>query len=352
MGMPNEEQAVKSPAKETTDQPSEKATPKNLREAVDFFNADQARAAEKTAAKPPVEEEKGQGKEEEKPCSECEEGQEKSGSDEATLFIVDKDGKKTPLKFKADGKEFAPDSIDKALMYLSGGVHANSRLEEINQAAEVMKAMFEAIQSGKLVPGQLKGDGKGAEEEKEPEEDLSTLDPDLKKEVEKRKGLEKEFKKLSEDNKALKGFMASRLFSEEKKAIDNEIEKHKKTYYLAADTPSMVQRIWRLLKEVDEKTNKPTYSVEEAMKKIHDEESGRFKRFIKEHPEHQDKETIISEFIKSREEKNAAPVGSPSGAPAGGAPAGEKKKSYKNLREAIVDANAWLEQQRRAGKAS
>ncbi|HUU38005.1 MAG TPA: hypothetical protein VMW46_07375 [Candidatus Desulfaltia sp.] len=346
----NEEQAVKSSATEATVQPSEKATPKSMREAINLFNEDQAKSAEKAGAKPSEEEEKGQGKEKKEPCPECEKSDEELLGEGTPLYIVDKDGKKTPLKFKADGKEHSPDSIEKALMYMSGGVHANTRLEEINQAAEVLKAMFDAINSGKLQPGQLKGDGKRAEEEKEPEEDLSTLDPDLRKEVEIRKGLQKELEKQKKDTQSLKTFMASRLFSEEKKSIDTEIEKHKKPYYLAADTPSMVTRIWGLLRKVDEKTKQPTYTVEEAMKEIHNEELSRFKKFVKEHPEQQDKEAIISDFIKTREEKNAAPVGSPSGAPAGGAPTGEKKAKYKSLREAVADANVWLEEQKRAAK--
>lgn len=348
MEKPSEDQAAKSSTEETTAQPSGKATPKSVREAIELFNADQVRSAGEKETEPSAEEGKGQGKEDKEPCPECEESQKEGEGEEATLYFVDKDGKKTPVRFKSDGKDYTPDSIEKALMYMSGGVHANTRLAEINQAAEVMKAMFEAINSGKLQPGQLQGKGNGAEEEVE-EEDLSSLDPDLKREVEKRKELEKELSKVKKDSQSLKTFMASRLFAEEKKSIETEIEKHKKTYFLAADTPSMVKRIWGLLRETDEK-DQPKYTVEGAMKEIHNEELSRFKRFVKEHPEHQDKDTIISEFIKSREEKNAPPVGSPSGSPAGGAPTGEQKKKYKNLKEAIADANVWLDQQRRAGK--
>jgi len=350
------EKAPVSSTQEQTGQPSERVSPKSLRDAFSSFEVEQAREAERPAAEPSKakEEVQDKGKVEKEPCPECEESQDKGeeGGTETPLYILDKDGNKHPLRFKADGKEYVPDSVEKLMTWAGLGVHANAKLQEVNQAAELMKTMFEAIQQGKITIPQAQKALQGSEEPEAQEgdaEELAVLDPDLKREIERRRTLEKKLATIEKEHSSLKAFVAGRLFKEEKQAIDSDIEKHKKTYFLSTDSPSQVKRIWGLLKEVDEKTGAPTYTVEAAMKKIHEEEIGRFKRFIKEHPEHQDKDAIISAFLKEREEKEA-PVAAPSGQPAGGAPVGKDRPKFKNLRESIDAANVWLDEQRRAGK--
>ena len=122
----DKEKEVEPSAEEKDDKPSE-FTGGPGEAAAQFFK-------EKEVEEEPPEKEP-EVKPEEKPSEEKEEVVEETPPD-PHLWIVDKDGNKTPLIVKADGKLHAPDKVDKALQWGGLGVHANTVLEGVKKDKE------------------------------------------------------------------------------------------------------------------------------------------------------------------------------------------------------------------------
>ncbi|MEA3421116.1 MAG: hypothetical protein U9Q97_05505, partial [Acidobacteriota bacterium] len=147
-------------------------------------------------------EEKTRASSEEKPEAKEEKPSETPEEDE--LWLVDKAGNKTPAVFKADGKEYRPKEVAKALQYMSLGVHGNVKTEELNRKlAEVEKAepflkmIKEAYDGGRLV---VDGKRVGEKETKgeEEEEDIFE-DEEAKKNREKMEALEKDVSEMKKE---------------------------------------------------------------------------------------------------------------------------------------------------------
>ena len=97
---------------------------------------------------------------------------------------------------------------------------------------------------------------------------------------------------------------------------------------------------------------KPKFTPEEAIKRSHESMIAHVKKLVKEHPEEFiDEKEIATKFLAKKEEREEAPVGSPSELPAG--EAGDKKpKEFKNLKEAVAAGFEQLEKKAEAAEKS
>ena len=301
-----EEEKVIEPSKEEekVEEPSE---PIGAKEAADQFYKEQAEAekekpSEKEAETKPEEKVSEEEVSEEKPV-------------EPSLFIVDEKGEKTPLIFKANGKEIAPSEVEKVKTYLSLGVHANTvveeakkKTEEFEKAEPILNMLLDAYKQNKLsVEGKLISPSKEEKVEEEPEEEEDvTKDPELSKAESRIKALE---------DTQLKSFM-----DKQKGKIDSEITEHRKTNFAAIvrsdeDSP---KEVWDLLAEQNDAKTGPKYTVEEALKKSHELNIANAKKLFKENPKEfeVDEDAIYAKKLKEKQEKEEAPVSAPSEAPA------------------------------------
>ena len=294
---------------------------------------------------------------EKEPCVTCDEKEkEKAGAEKAPksrFFITDKEtGQEIPAVFKSEGKEHIPDSVDKILTWTGMGIHANRRLEQIKGYEEFVKMLIKAKEEGRLIIKDEKSSSPSAEEKVEDEkseDDEILTDPAVLSERRKRQLLEAEIKELTKTVDSLKTFVITAKTSEVKREIDGEIEKFSKDYPLGKKRSNQV---WKLLAEVGE-DGSPTYGVEEAMKKVHEESVAELKEYVKEHPEFVEKDKIkkegIQEYLKEKEENETAPVSSPGGAPAAVAK-GKPGEEIKSMRDAVGKIKDLLKSSSEAGK--
>jgi len=266
---------------------------------------------------------------------ECEECGEEETTDSTPLYILDKDGNKIPFKFKADGKEFAPDDPEKALQWASFGIHANQRLENLNKAEPILKTILEAYNEGRLV---IKDEGKAQPKEKaESEEDLDEiLDPQLAE-------AKREIKTLKEEIEFLKGITTKKLIEETRNNLRSEIGKNREKFFAALafepDAEDAPKSVWDFLQETDE-TGKLKYTVEDAMKISHEQMVNFIKNLIEKHPEaFIDEESIYIKKLKEKQEKEKAPVSSPAEK---GVAAKTEKRKFKSLEDALQAASKEL----------
>ncbi len=301
----DKEKEVEPSAEEKDDKPSE-FTGGPEEAAAQFFK-------EKAEKEKPSEEE-AEKKPEEKPSEEKEEVVDEKPPD-PHLWIVDKDGNKTPFIVKADGKLHAPDKADKALQWGGLGVHANTILEGVKQEKEqfekakpILDMLLTAYKDGKIVV-----DGKAvapegtqkAEEETEEEGD-ETKDPEVEQ-------LKKSVKQLQDER--LKSFVEG-----EKAKIDSGIGEHRKANFgaIVRSEEDAPKEVWDLLTEKKADGSGPKYTVEEAMKISHDSNIAFAKNLIAANPEEFkiDENAIYARKLKEKEEKEEAPVSPPSDTPA------------------------------------
>jgi hypothetical protein len=292
---------------------------------------------------------------EKEPCVTCEE-KAKAGEPEAPksrFFIIDKEtGQEVPAVFKSEGKVHVPDSVDKILTWTGMGIHANRRLEQVKGYEEFVKMLIQAKQDGRLIIKDEKSSSpsRGEKvEDKESEDDEIITDPVVLAERKKRQLLEGQIKELTKTVDSLKAFVINTKTSEMKQQIETEMDKFSKSYPLGKKRSNQV---WKLLAEVSE-DGSPTYDVETAMKKVHEESLKEFKEWIKEHPEFVEKDKIktegVQEYLKEKEEKEAAPVSSPSGAPAA-VSKGKAGEEIKSMADAVGKIKDLLKSSSEAGK--
>jgi len=307
-----------------------------------------------TTAGPKKKEAAAEGERE--PCKTCGEGK----TDEEILgeapktrfFIVDKEtGREVPAVFKSEGKDYIPDSIDKMLTWTGLGIHSNKRAEQMRGYEEFVKMLLKAKEEGRLI---IKDEEIASRSEKEnveeptSEDDEILTDPALLSERKKRTVLEGELKKLRKTVDSLKSFVINEKTSEMKREVETEIDQFSKQYPLGK---KRANQVWKNLAEIDE-DGKPVYTVEQAMKKVHQESIVELKGWVKEHPEFVEEDKIkkeaIVEYLKDKEEKEQAPVSAPSGAPVrtGGGP----KEKIKGIADIPLKIKQLLESSKAAGK--
>jgi hypothetical protein len=301
----DKEKEVEPSAEEKDDKPSE-FTGGPEEAAAQFFKekAEEEKPSEKeTEVKP-----------EEKPSEEKEEVVEETPPD-PHLWIVDKDGNKTPLIVKADGKLHAPDKVDTALQWGGLGVHANTIVEgvkkdreEFEKSKPILDMLLTAYKDGKIVvDGKPVAPGEEQALEKETEEeDESLIDPEVAQ-------LKKSVKELQDDK--LQAFIQG-----EKGKIEASISEQGKTHFAAIDRSKedAPKEVWDLLTEKKADKSGPKYTVEEAMKISHDSNIAYAKKLIAANPKEfeVDENAIYAKKLKEKEEKEEAPVGAPSETPA------------------------------------
>jgi hypothetical protein len=268
--------------------------------------------------------------------------------EEAGLWLVDKDGKKTPVAFKADGKDHRPTEAAKALQYMSLGVHsnvktedANRRLADIEKAEPFLKMIQEAWNEGRLVV-----DGKKIGEEKNEEEDIFE-DEEAKKSKEKMASLEKDIAEM-------KKLTAKKTIESYKTEMDKQMDAVRGDNFAAmlrTDEESP-REVWELLAEVDPTTQRSKYTPEEAMKKSHESIVNFIKKVTENHPEllKDFSEEAVSTYLRDKENREKAPVGPPSSVPAGVKPKPEDK--IKNMADAMQKADAFFKEKHKTEQKS
>ena len=302
----DKEKEVEPSEEEKDDKPSE-FTGGPEEAAAQFFK-------EKAEKEKPSEEEI-EVKPEEKPSEEKEEVVEETPPD-PHLWIVDKDGNKTPLIVKADGKLLAPDKADKALQWGGLGVHANTVLEGVKKDKEdfekskpILDMILTAYKEKKIMvmdedgkPVALEGTQKT---EEEPGDDESLIDPEVAQ-------LKKNVKELQDDK--LQAFIQG-----EKGKIEASITEQGKTHFAAIDRSKedAPKEVWDLLTEKKADGSGPKYTVEEAMKISHDSNIASAKKLIAANPKEfeVDEDAIYARKLKEKQEKEEAPVSPPSDTP-------------------------------------
>ncbi len=300
----DKEKEVEPSAEEKDDKPSE-FTGGPDEAAAQFFK-------EKAEKEKPSEKE-AEVKPEEKPSEEKEEVVDDKPPD-PHLWIVDKDGNKTPLIVKADGKLHAPDKVEKALQWGGLGVHANTVLEGVKKDREdfekskpILDMLLTAYKDGTITvdgkPVVPEGEKKPAEETEEEEESL--IDPEVAQ-------LKKSVKELQDDK--LQSFIQG-----EKGKIEASITEQTKTHFAAVDRSKedAPKEVWDLLTEKKADGSGPKYTVEEAMKISHDSNIAFAKKLMAANPKEfeVDENAIYARKLKEKEENEEAPVGGPSETP-------------------------------------
>lgn len=336
-------------AKEQALEPSDVKGVKNVQEAL-------AKAAEEQVFLKPSEpaeqgkEEGAKAPEEKAPQGKEEEGKEKEPSKiEPKLFIVDEKGNKKPFVFKADGKEYAPEDIDKVLTWSSLGVHANEKLEdankkmaEYNAASELIQRLRTAMSEGRLViDGKVASDGKPKDEGLEEEDEDDYTDPEIKK-------MQVQLKDANKEIGSLKEYEFKKMIKQQKEVLDSEINKAREKHFgtLVEGDEGTPVGVWKLLAETNP-DGSPKYTPEKAAEASHKSILSFVKGFLKSHPEVLDAD-MLKEIIKGRkdvidkdeiylqalkEKESAAPVSGPSHIEAD---TGKKeKKKYKGVADAM-----------------
>lgn len=330
-----------------TQEPSE---PSNFHEAIEAFKKDQAKASEKPAAVPEKVADKGEasplgkketlGKEREK---KEEESKAKDGP-KIPFSIHDEKGNIIP--FKADGKDYVPESLEQLRTWVSMGIHANTALEgvksekaqiaervkELEKAEGQLNEIMSAIASGKIesrdgkliVAPQRQGAAPGESGAPQPPEEEDVFASPESKEI---KSLKSELVKLKQDFRSMSMDRMDEKVRGFKDVLDREIEANRKQSFMARD-----KDIWDLLALV-EKNGQPTYTPETAMKFLHEQELGRLKTYAKEHPEIIGKDEVIAEYLREKAEKESAPVQGPADT-AAPSPSAAPKKEFDNLGDA------------------
>lgn len=286
--------------KEQTSESSDVKGVKNVQEAL-------AKAAEEKVFLKPSEPAE-QGKEGEKspeektPQGKEEEGKEKEPSKiEPKLFIVDEKGNKQPLVFKADGKEYIPENIEKVLTWGNLGIHANEKLEGVNKkmaeydaAAELIQRLRTAMTEGRLViDGKVAGDKPKDEGLEEDEDDYT--DPEIKK-------MQAQLTEANKEIGNLKEYEFKKMLKEQKTALDSEIKKAKEKHFgvLVEGDEGTPVGVWKLLAETNP-DGSPKYNPEQATEASHKSILSFVKGFLKSHPEVLDAD-MLKEIIKGRKD--------------------------------------------------
>jgi len=311
------EEEAKEPSKKVETKPEEKPEEKS-EESVEESETEEKKLESEEEAK-----------EEEKP--------------EPTLWLVDKDGNKTPFIVKARGKFYTPENPDKALSWGSIAIDASEsnksvkereenvgkREQALTQYETFFQALEKADKDGKLYVEDAEGKKikisdlkpKEGETEEEEEEDDVLTDPEVKE-------LRKRVKTLEATSEEAKKEKVKSLIDDAKGKIDKEIDSHRKAYpgLFDRDGEDSPKDIWVILEE------NPKMTVEEASKLSHESEISFVKKRIEKNPElYIDKDAIYADKVAEKTKKEEAPVEAPSEIPAGSPGQGDKKDKFKGM---------------------
>lgn len=309
-----EEEAKEKPSEETETKPEEKIEKE-----------------EKPAEKSETEEKKPESEEEVK----------EEKKPEPTLWLVDKDGKKTPFIVKARGKFYTPEDPEKALSWGSIAIDASEsnksvkereenvakREQNLTQYETFFQALDKADKEGKLYVEDE--DGKkirisdikpkeGEKPEAEEEDDL-LIEPEVKE-------LRKRVKTLEATSEEAKKEKIKSMVDGAKGKIDKEIDEHRKVYsgIFDLDGEDSPKDIWDIL------AKNPKMTVEEAAKLSHESEVNFVKKRIEKNPDlYMDRKAIYADMLAEKNKKEEAPVESPSELPAGAPGQGDKEDKFK-----------------------
>jgi len=309
-----EEEAKEKPSEETETKPEEKIE-------------EEKKPAEKSETEEKKPESKEELKEEKKP--------------EPTLWLIDKDGKKTPFIVKARGKFYTPEDSEKALSWGSIAIDAsesnktvkekeeelNKREQNLNKYEVFLQALDKADKDGTLYVEDEKGkkikvsDYKPKEGEKpeEEEEDDVLTDPEVKE-------LRKRVKTLEATSEEAKKEKIKSMVDGAKGKIDKEIDEHRKVYpgTFDRDGENSPKDVWDIL------AKNPKMTVEEASKLSHESEVNFVKKRLEKNPDlYMDRKAIYADMLAEKNKKEEAPVESPSELPAGAPGQGDKKDKFK-----------------------
>jgi len=267
------------------------------------------------------------------------------------LRLVNEKGELVLDRFKSDGKEIFLDDAEAVKTYLGFGYHHNVTGEDLKRREEALQKEMDAfkeadpmlgqimtaLQEGRVKivePGEVvpkKGAEPGAGES---EDDDALLDPAtaaIKKELrETRKALEG----LQKGHKQLQDAYNMREVEKITTIMAKKIDEAKKQFKFADD-----DQVWTFMAEADA-NGKLKYTEEQAVKMSHESQVKKFQGWLDaEHPEFTQlsdskRKEIIAEYLETKEKKEEAPVGKPSGIPAG-AP-GPKERVIKSLSDGVA----------------
>lgn len=363
-----EEQENKPSEKEEVVEPSEEEKAEkppefgNVREALAAYEEKAKKKSSEDAEKKPEEKTLSEEKSAEEKKKPEEETKTKEASEEPklSLRLVNDKGEEVAFPLKVEGEDIDVSDLKKLQDLAQKGYHYSQDREKFKEDLDLARQLkpllpkileFEkANKEGRLrIDGELPG--KVQKKEGEEEEDLN-LDPELTETKNRLKTLEG---KLQERDKQ----EVEKTITDTKTYLDGEIEKHRSKYYAAIIEPEeeMPKGVWgnlglRIEDEENPGEKKPKYKPEEAIKRSHESMIAHVKKLVKEHPEEFiDEKEIATKFLAKKEEREEAPVGSPSELPAG--EAGDKKpKEFKNLKEAVAAGFEQLQKKAEAAEKS
>jgi len=338
-----DEPAAKPDAPEKADGP-EPFNPSGVVGTVERFLKDQeAEASAKSAAK------------DQPALSGTTAGEQKAGpappEKKPTLRLVNEKGELVLDRFKSDGEEVFLEDPEAVKTWLGFGRHHNLKGEDLKRREEALQKEVEALGQGRpmfeqlmtaLQEGRVKivepGGAPPKKDEAKPgageaEEDDSLLDPATAKLTKDLRETRKELDTTKAMVKELTDSIKLREVEKVTTTIAEKIKSAKEKYKFADD-----DQVWTFLAETDDKTGKLKYTEEEAVKMSHERQIQKFQGWAEaEHPEFAkvsdtERKRIIAEYLETKQTKEEAPVGKPSGIPVGTAP---KEKVITSLKDGV-----------------
>lgn len=237
------------------------------------------------------------------------------------LRLVNEKGEDSPLVIKVDGEDIEISDIDELITKAQFGHKGNALVNELNERQKAMDAKEKEIEDGLKLLSPYVTKAKAGELDKK-EEIEEEIDEDEDPE-EKIKRLEKDLKKMKTDFEALADFTGNYFVTDFQEKIQRELEALQPKYSLVTD----LNDAWDELGKPENKGKKP----EQIMKALQEKEEKRFEAHLKNHPEalklkDKEKEAYLADYLAEKKEREAAPVGTPSGEAAGTGGDGEDKK--------------------------
>ena len=269
----------------------------------------------------------------------------------AILRLVNEAGEDVPFPFKVDGKDLEESDIEKIRTYVQMGYHGNVRNEDLKKReADLEKGaqlLMKVMETWK--PNSQQTPKETSAKEKPEEEDDGILDPDVKK-------LKDEVKGLKLQNQKRDAVILEGMLKDAESGIKSEIaENLEKFPFVADDDGNTRKQLWDLLAQQND-DDTPTYSVKEAMAKLHGDLEKQFGKWVKKNPEvikkktEEDEQEIIARYLKNKGTKEEAPMSPPSEQAAGGV--SKPAKTFGGIKDAISQFNVNLAAKKKAGKTT
>lgn len=265
------------------------------------------------------------------------------------LRLVNEKGELVLDRFKSDGKEVLLDDPEALKTWLGFGYHHNVTGEDLKRREESLQKEVDAFKEANPMVGQLMtalqegrvkivepgaaDPKKGAEPAAgESEEDDALLDPATRTMKAELRETRTALGTLQKDHKQLRDAYNMREVEKVTTTMAKNIDEAKKTYKFADD-----DQVWTFMAETE--NGKLKYTEAEAVKMSHESQVKKFQAWqAAEHPEFTQlsdskKKEIIAEYLETKEKKEEAPVGKPSGISAG-APK-PKERVIKDLHDGV-----------------